>query len=68
MALWLTSITADVYIIINHVICYCLLVVTKATKELLCFRALYLLTVADFLHLFHFVQVEEAIGTRGVGI
>lgn len=35
MALWLASITVDVYIIINHVMGYCLLLVTQPTKELL---------------------------------
>ena len=68
MALWRISITVDVYLIINHVMRYCLLLVTQPTKGLLCVRALYLLTVADFLHLSHFVQAEEAIGTRGVSI
>lgn len=55
MGLWVTSITVAVYIIINHVMCYCLLLVTQPTEELLCVRALYLLTLANILHLSHFV-------------
>lgn len=60
-ALWLTLITVDIYIIIIYVMCYCLLLVTQPADGPLCARALYLLTVADFLHLSHFVQVQETI-------
>jgi len=68
MVLWLTSIAVDVYIIINHVMCHCLLLETQPTEELFRGRALYLLLVADVLRLSHFVQVQEAIGPRGVSI
>lgn len=65
MALWLTSVTRDIYIIINHVMCYCLSLVTQPSDGLLCVRALCLLIVADFLL---FIQEEKTIGTRGVSI
>lgn len=54
MHLWLTPVTTNLYIIASHVV---LLSATGA----LCAGVLYLLTVANLLHLSHFVQVEEVI-------
>lgn len=65
--LWLTPVTVDLSIIISHVVPLFSSGNSTYTWSALS-RALYSVTVADFLHLSHFVQVHKVIGAWGVSV